>query len=163
MKIRKLEDKDAVRMLEWMHDPAIVGKLRTDFGSKTIEDCRSFIKNSTDKHNVHYAITDDDDLYMGTVSLKNIFGDRAEFGIALHGDAIGKGYSLPAMEYVLDNGFKDYGLDYVFWCVAPDNLRALRFYDKNGFKRTDAHDLAITDDYTQEMKDSYIWYKVTAK
>ena len=73
MRLRKLKLKDAPLMLEWMHDADVVRDLRNDFASKTIGDCRDFIKNSSnDKMNVHYAIVSNEDEYMGTVSLKNI-------------------------------------------------------------------------------------------
>ena len=38
MHLRRLELKDAPLMLEWMHDTSVVGLLRTNFASKTIED-----------------------------------------------------------------------------------------------------------------------------
>ena len=44
MKLRKLEEKDAPLMLEWMHDPEVVADMRTNFADKTLEDCLSFIK-----------------------------------------------------------------------------------------------------------------------
>ena len=43
MTLRKLEQKDAEFMLEWMHDSSVVGNLKNNFETKTIEDCRSFI------------------------------------------------------------------------------------------------------------------------
>ena len=61
---------------------------------KTLEDCFEFIKTSSDESdNIHYAIVDDMDNYMGTVSLKNVSNDNAEFAIVLHSKAIGKGKS----------------------------------------------------------------------
>ena len=94
MKLRKLLQKDSTRMLEWMHDPFVVEKLQANFAAKTMDDCISFIENSEDAENVHLAITDDDDLYMGTVSLKHITDDNAEFAITVHRDAMGNGYSI---------------------------------------------------------------------
>ena len=44
MNLRKLEIKDAPLMLEWMHDKSVVEDLRTNFLTKTIEDCENFIK-----------------------------------------------------------------------------------------------------------------------
>ena len=73
MKLRKLQINDALLMLEWMHDKSVVENMQTDFASKTIDDCRTFIENSYDENkSVHLAITDDSDIYMGTASLKNI-------------------------------------------------------------------------------------------
>lgn len=73
MNLRKLEKKDAPFMLEWMHDNNVTIGFQRNFGEKTIADCEEFIKASQDIGNdIHMAVTDDNDEYMGTVSLKNI-------------------------------------------------------------------------------------------
>ena len=159
MKLRKLELKDAPLMLEWMHDKSVVEDLRTNFLNKTIEDCVNYIKKSwEDKENLNYAITDETDTYMGTVSLKNIREKTAEFGITIRTCAMGKGYSIDAMKAVLKLGFEDMGLEKIYWCVSPENKRAVRFYDKNGFERVSANVLDITEDYDSEQIAYYIWY-----
>ena len=42
MNLRKLKEKDAPLMLEWMHDSSVTGGLKADFASKTIDDCKVF-------------------------------------------------------------------------------------------------------------------------
>ena len=44
MKLRKLCDKDAESMLEWMHDPAVNQFFRAHFAQMTMENARSFIR-----------------------------------------------------------------------------------------------------------------------
>lgn len=159
MNLRKLKLKDSPLMLEWMHDKSVVEDLRTNFLSKTMEDCENFIKNSwNDTSNWNVAIVDEEDTYMGTVSLKNIKGTSAEFGITIRACAMGKGYSIWAMKEVLRIGFEERGLKKIYWCVSPDNKRAARFYDKNGFERVDAKVLDMIEGYTQEQIDAYVWY-----
>ena len=159
MKLRNLELKDAPLMLEWMHDKSVVEDLRTNFLTKTIEDCENFIKNSwNDKNNWNVAITDEEDTYMGTISLKNIKENSAEFGITIRACAMGKGYSIWAMKEILNIGFQEKNLKKIYWCVSPDNKRAVRFYDKNGFQRVDAKELDMIEGYTQEQIDAYVWY-----
>ena len=105
------------------------------------------------------AIVDEEDIYMGTISLKNIKEQSAEFGITIRNCAMGKGYSIEAMKVVLKMGFEEMNLKKVFWCVSTENKRALRFYDKNGFKRVDAKELSgMIEGYTKEQIDAYIWY-----
>ena len=134
MKLRRLELKDARFMLEWMHDKSVVEDLRTNFLTKTIEDCENFIKNSwSDKDNWNVAIVDEEDVYMGTVSLKNIKETSAEFGITIRACAMRKGYSIWAMKEIFRIGFEERKLKQIYWCVSPDNKRAVRFYDKNRF------------------------------
>ena len=158
MHLRNLELRDAERMLEWMHDPYVVQNLQTDFMSNTIEDCKNFICNSQNGNHIHLAIADECDWYMGTVSLKNITESEAEFAITVRRDAMGKGFSAWSMKEIIKKGFEEYGLNEIYWCVAPDNLRALRFYDKNGFHRTRAEDINIVGGYTKEQIDTYVWY-----
>lgn len=161
LKLRDLDIRDAGLMLEWMQDPSVVEKLQTDFSAKTIEDCKSFIKNSHDDENIHLAITDDGDIYMGTVSLKHITKDTAEYAITVRKEAMGKGYSVWAMKQIMRKGFEEYKVKAIYWCVSTDNLRALRFYDKNGFPRVPASEIKIAGGYTREQMDAYVWYQVT--
>lgn len=159
MKLRKLELKDAPLMLEWMHDKSVVEDLRTNFLKKTMEDCENFIRGSwDDKKNWNMAIVDESDTYMGTISLKNIQNRSAEFGITIRKAAMGKGYAIQAMREVLRIGFEEMKLEKIFWCVSPNNKRAVRFYDKNGFERADANQIDRIEGYTKEQIGSYLWY-----
>lgn len=133
MYLRELKNEDAPLMLAWMHDESVVGKLRGNFASKTIEDCLSFIAASISKQNIHLAIASDTDEYMGTASLKNIENGRAEFAITVRAEAMGRGYSWFGMEAILDKAFNELDLESVYWCVSRDNVRAVRFYDKHNF------------------------------
>lgn len=164
MQIRKLEIKDAPLMLEWMHDESVTRDLKKDFSSLTIEDAKSFIRNSLDdKENLNMAIVNDEDEYMGTVSLKHIRDGRAEFGIAIRKCAMGKGYSSEAMKQILSYGIDVLGLDSVFWCVDPVNGRAVRFYDKNGYQRVPADSLNLGQDsgYSDDEISRFVWYDYT--
>ncbi len=163
MRLRMLELKDAPRMLEWMHDESVVKNLNANFGAKTIEDCISFIEGSREeKENLHLAIVDDLDEYLGTVSLKHIADRNAEFGIAIRSDAMGKGYAKDAMDMILEKAFSEYQLNAVYWCVDPKNKRALRFYDKNGYKRVPSETPKILGGgYSEAQVQNYIWFQVS--
>ena len=71
---------------------------------------------------------------MGTVSLKNIEDDEAEFAIAIRSCAMGKGYSKYAMEKCIQYAFQNMKLKKVYWYVSMNNMRAIRFYEKNGYQ-----------------------------
>lgn len=167
MKIRNLSLKDAPLMLEWMHDPDVVKDLQANFAAKTLEDCRAFIESAQDTSaNLHMSITDDNDEYMGTVSLKHIRAETAEFGITIRKAAMGKGLSQTAMAEIITYGFDKLGLKCVYWCVNPLNTRAVKFYDKNGYQRIDVNRAVIRKDideigaYTNAQIEQYIWYCV---
>lgn len=153
-------------MLEWMHDPSVVENLQADFVHKTIEDCYSFIGAAQDTtSNIHLAITDENDEYMGTVSLKNIKNDSAEFAITIRKIAMGKGYSKYGMEEIIRIGFEKLCLNKIYWCVSPDNLRACKFYDKSRYKQMklakDEKSCLITTGYSLEQINHYKWYQIT--
>ena len=163
MRLRNLELKDAPFMLEWMHDESVVENLQANFAAKTLSDCENFIRSCADStENLHMAIVDDNDEYMGTVSLKHIDRNRgdAEFAITIRSCAMGKGISAYGMRQIIRVGLEEMGLKKVYWCVSPDNKRAVRFYDKNGYPRVDLSTLA-PQGYTQEQLAYYIWYAVT--
>lgn len=167
MKLRKLEQKDAPFMLEWMHDESVVEYLQADFAHKTLEDCRSFIEAAQDTtKNMHLAITDDNDEYMGTVSLKNIENGSAEFAITIRKVAMGNGYSKYGMKEIIRIGLEELELNRIYWCVSPENIRACRFYDKNGYKQMKLTDyeksrLITGGGYSPEQISRYKWYQVT--
>lgn len=166
--LRPLQLSDAPLMLEWMHDHELVKDLHKDFSSMTIENCENFIKKAQDdKDNIHLAIADSSDEYLGTASLKDIDTTLriAEFGIVVRRCATGKGYSIEAMKQILNKGFKDLHLRQIYWCVDSENKRALRFYDKNGYNRVNLKDYHVlythiveSGDYEQDKIDSYVWY-----
>ena len=158
MHIRKLEQKDAPLMLEWMHDDSVVNSLRGDFASKTIEDCKHFIETSISENNIHLAIASDTDEYMGTVSLKNIEAGSAEFAIIIRKKAMGRGYSWYGMESIIEKAFNEYGLESVYWCVSKNNTRAVRFYDKHNFHEIVDIPQRVLDRY--KGIDNLKWYSV---
>ena len=156
MKIRELQMKDAPLMLEWMHDDSVSRYFRVDFSGKTMEDCLTFIAGAQEKESIHLAIADDRDEYMGTVSLKHIRGNAAELGIVLRACAMGKGFAAYGLKKLMEYGREKYGIMTLYWCVDPENQRALRFYEKQGFHRSDVP--AQAEGYTDEEKSRLIWY-----
>lgn len=159
MRLRKLELKDALGMLEWMHDPGVVAHMGTNFEEKTVEDCEAFITASLcDEENLHLAVVDEEDLYMGTVSLKHIDKVRgtAEFAITVRASAMGRGFSRFGMESILKTGIHCLGLKAIYWCVSPENSRAVRFYDKNGYTRVCKVPQRVLAPYPADM--ALYWY-----
>lgn len=165
MQLRKLKREDAPLMLEWMHDDEVVRWLSSNFQAKTIEDCYQFINSAAEiddnySSDIHFAVASDSDEYMGTVSLKHIDRNNgtAEFAISFRKEAMGKGYSWFGMVEVLHYGFKNLGLQAIYWCVSELNTRACRFYDKHNFGRVVDVPNSILDRYetTQNLR----WYAV---
>lgn len=138
MRLRELENKDAEYMLEWMHDENVCTYLGKDFKHMTIDDCRNFIRQSREDHeNKHYAIVDDGDEYMGTISMKNLDckQGRAEYAISCRSKAMGKGYAKMATEELFRIAQEQYGLKMLYLDVYDYNVRAQKLYLKTGFEQ----------------------------
>lgn len=159
--IRELQRKDAYKMFQWMHNKNVVQYMEQDFLHMTIENCIQFIeKAKIEEKSKHFAIVDDMQQYIGTISLKNIENDYAEFAIILCEEAIGKGYARKAMEEVLAYGFKTLGIKRIFWNVLKENTRAIRFYDKKYKKQDTAPDF-IQYKIGYNKVNRYYWYIVS--
>lgn len=161
MRIRDLKEEDAGLMLEWMHDDDVVEQLGTNFKEKTLNDCIKFIESSKDSsENLHKAIVDESDVYMGTVSLKHI--DKkikmAEFAITVRKEAMGRGYSKFGMASIINIGFDELDLEKIYWCVSKTNHRAIRFYEKNGYTRTVNVPNYFKEKYMSDQLEHFIWF-----
>ena len=135
MKLRKLKEKDAFRMLEWMHYEESKDIFEKDFCNKTIDDVLKFINNERGNE-IHYACVDENDNYLGTVSLKNIDTNNlnAELAISFLREAQGTGAASFAMNEIVNIGFNKLGLYKLYLNVLSTNIRAIKFYIKFGFK-----------------------------
>ena len=150
--------QDAQLMLEWMHDGNVVnGVFENDFSCKTLEDCKRFIRTARQtRENIHLAIADENDEYMGTVSLKYIHDGSAEFAIVVRSVAMGKGFAKYAMAEIIRLGMEELGLRKIYWYVKPSNERALHFYDKNGYARIASSEITCGGMYPDAEK--FVWY-----
>ncbi len=141
--LRNLQEKDAVLMLEWMHDADIQKGFQKDMMRMTLEDAETFCRKSAnrlklvDGDSVHFAIVDDkDDEYLGTVSLKNLdlHSMTAEYAISTRKKVHGKGVGFLATGELLKKAFLEYGLHRIYLSVFADNIAAIRLYEKCGFQ-----------------------------
>lgn len=135
--LRRLEKKDIPFMLEWMHDEEINQGFQKPFLQATDEDALAFIRNSFDEENRHFAFVNEQDEYLGTISLKHIshVNDKAEYAVVARKCAQGTGAAKKATEELLHYAFTELGLHKVYLSVLSENIRAQRFYEKCGFQR----------------------------
>lgn len=157
--LRRLEKKDAPFMLEWMHDATINCNFQYPFGEMSMEKVIAFIESSLDEENKHFAIVDENDEYLGTISLKHISKkDRnAEYAIVTRKNAQGTGVAMVATQELLKYAFEELKLHKVYLNVLSENVRAQRFYEKCGFVQE-----GIAKDVVR-IKDKYkslVWYGI---
>ena len=148
-------------MLEWLHNDDITRYLQVGGKKATMESTQEFIKAASDESkNLHRAVVDQNDNYLGTVSLKNIdlHKKEAEYAIAMHPSALGTGASRTASQRIIELGFQSLGLTRIYLNVLESNLRAVRFYQKFGFQYTHTTDFSFHD-----KKEKLLWYEVNKK
>lgn len=139
--LRNLEEKDAPFMLEWMHDPQIQKCFQKNMMGMSLDDAEKFCRTSKnnqlteENRDLHYAIVEEQDEYLGTISLKNIdlVNMSAEYAISTRKCIQGTGAAGEATKLLLKKGFKELGLHRIYLNVLSDNARAVRFYEKCGF------------------------------
>lgn len=133
--LRKLEQRDAAYMLEWMRDDSINCNFQFPFWKMTIEKVETFIRNSFDDENRHFAITGEQDEYLGTISLKHISRKdcNAEYAIVMRKKAQGTGIATQATREIIQYAFEEMGLHKLYLNVLEENQRARALYEKCGF------------------------------
>jgi RimJ/RimL family protein N-acetyltransferase len=136
MNLRPLQEKDSTLIMEWMKDPKVNKYFRFDPDKISIDSIKLFIQNSVhDEDNIHLAIINNTDEYLGTVSLKNIDNEAktGEYAIALRSCCQGIGAGKFATERILSLAFRELMLDRVYLNVLSDNQNAIEFYHRLGF------------------------------
>lgn len=160
MIIRNLDICDAPLMLEWLTDKSINCFFRFDSSDMKLADAENFIEKASKSDNcIHYAVADDDNQYMGTVSLKNIdYTDKnAEIAVSFRKCAHGTPFTVDGMKAVIEKAFTELGLNKIYLNVLADNTRAIKFYEKLGFiyEGTSRKHIFIRDKYC-DLK----WYAI---
>ena len=141
IRLREIKVSDAPLMLEWMHDKTVQRGFRKNMLDSTIDQARDFCRNSTipnepvDGGSIHYAIANEDDEYLGTVSLKNfdLESRSVEYAITTRPKLQHQGVGFKATGLVLKKAFEDYQLHRVYLSVYSDNDVAIKLYEKCGF------------------------------
>ncbi len=143
VKLRNLTENDAQNMLEWMNDSRISDAFQESMSHRTIDDAIEFIHKYQDIdvsgdncETIHLAIADEDDEYLGTISLKKIDyrNKNAEYAIVTRYKVHGTGAAAEATKAILKMAFEQLKLERVYLTVLQNNVRAKNFYEKIGFK-----------------------------
>lgn len=136
MRLRKFKGADVGGILGWMHDDRVNCFFEKDFASFTERDVLKFIDSTKDETvDFHRACVDENDCYLGTVSLKNIdiVSKKAEYAVCFSKESHGTGAAAFATKEILRIGFCELGLNRIYLNVIAENEQANRFYKKMGF------------------------------
>lgn len=106
-----------------------------------------FCEEVSDPSRRWYAIEDLAGRLIGRLSLRQIVGRKsARLGITLAPDYLGQGYGTDAIRTFLAYYFQELGFEVLYLDVAAPNRRAIRCYEKCGFKRIGSHYRGIGSD-----------------
>ena len=90
-----------------------------------------------DRRRVYYAVDDERQVVIGRISLREIkWRESARLGIGFGGRYVSQGYGTEALRLFLDYYFQQLEFQRMVLDVAAINVRALRCYERCGFKRT---------------------------
>ena len=134
--IRRLLEKDAENMLQCLLDGETMRFMRLRNDRQSIENCKAFILKSFTAQNQHFAIVNEDDEWVGTISLKNIDYEvgAAEYAIITARQVHGKGIAFLATQELLKYALFTLNLNRIYLNVVKENIRANNFYLKCGFE-----------------------------
>ena len=137
--VRPMVREDTDRIANWQPftDPLESlwnGPLRSS------NDYLRFQAQADDPSRQWYAIEDLAGRVIGRLSLRSIKPRQsARLGITLGAEYVGQGYGTDAIRTFLIYYFRDLGFEKLYLDVAAPNRRAIRCYEKCGFKHTGSH------------------------
>ena len=137
--IRPMVEEDVEKMQAWrpFTDPLYSLWNRS---SRSSDDYIRFQAQADDPSRRWYAIEDLAGRLIGRLSLRRISRRKsAHLGITLGADYVGQGYGTDAIGTFLVYYFLELGFETLYLDVAAPNKRALRCYEKCGFKRISSH------------------------
>lgn len=133
-----LNIEDAEKYVEWLCDFRTTDGLGSSSKLMAIENEKEWIMNAMKSNDFIFAIVDlNNDKLIGNCSILNISQkDRiAEVGIFIGEEANrSNGYGAEALKLLLDYGFNYQNLNNIMLTVMSFNERAIRCYEKVGFK-----------------------------
>ena len=158
MSIRELRLSDANNMHKALQDKNNLKYLSIGHIDFSISDCERFIQHSIDNNNRNFAIVNENDDWVGTISLKNIDvnNKKAEYAIITSQAVHGTGIAYSATQDIINYAFEKLDLNKIYLNVIKNNERAIRFYKKCGFK-----EIGISRDslFIENEKYDLIWFE----
>ena len=127
----KLNDDDKLKILDMRNDIRVAKYMFLD-RKITKKEHFEFIKKLDSTNNrIYFAIKNKKDELLGVISLTNITNLSAYIGIYTNPNATNGSLLMRCIKHI---GFKKMGLKILFAQCLKNNHKALRFYEKEGFK-----------------------------
>ena len=134
--IRPITEADTDKIVKWRNAPSVMEHFiyRT---ALTREGHLGWFRNRVQTGEVAQFMILDGETGVGSVYLRDIDPEnkKCEYGIFIGEDSCrGKGVGTAAAKLALDYAFGELGLNRVFLRVFADNIRAIKSYEKAGFR-----------------------------
>lgn len=131
--LRKLSNSDIKYFAKWWRDKELLALTSGFDGSLTDEDVEEYFNYMINKSDSYDLMIVNDKDTIGHISLNKRTDDWWETQIVIGEKAsLGKGYGALAIKK-LTKLASDKGITKIFLEVRPDNLRAIKSYEKCGF------------------------------
>jgi RimJ/RimL family protein N-acetyltransferase len=139
VRLRAIERGDIPTFLEWINDPQVQRYLgRTPFPISFAEEEKWFERQLTDEKSRIFAIETEKGVHIGNIGLHEIdYKDgRATLGIMIGEKGCwDQGYGTDAIKALLRFAFEELNLHRLYLQVFDLNKRAIRCYEKCGFRQ----------------------------
>lgn len=137
--LRKMTMEDIEVYNRWSNDEEVINNTYPNLDKYSIEDTEQFYKKVSDSNNSKTFIIEDKKTKkpIGITTLLDIdyFNSNAEYIIDIgEKEYWGNGYGKEALSLMLDYAFKELNLHRIFLRVFSFNERAIKLYERLGFK-----------------------------
>ena len=127
---------DYLAMLnDWARVGKLIGRRRDPISEE--KEIRWVQKKLAEDAPLFSMLEKDTGAFIGNIELMDIADGAGELGIAITAAMQDKGYGTEAVRAMVEYGMDQLGLHRVFLKVFPDNARAIRVYEKCGFREYD--------------------------
>ena len=120
---------------DWEHVGRLIGSRREPF---TEQQERQWVQKKLAAGAPVFSMLDKESgAFIGTIEFMDVQAESAELGIAVTAAMQDRGYGTEAVAAMVRYGMDQLGLRRIFLKVFPDNARAIRVYEKCGFRAYD--------------------------
>ena len=136
-RLRAIERGDILRFVKWLNDPEVRRYLAMYMPLSQAEEEKWFERQLEDQNSKVFAIETEEGVHIGNVGLHNIDwkNRKAILGIFIgEKEYWGQGYGSDAIRALLGFAFREMNLHRVYLSVYDYNERAIRCYEKCGFR-----------------------------
>ena len=148
--------EDAEVLAKWLNDPKITKYLSVHNSLVSLSGEKAYIEEFS-KREFHLSIIKkENDTVIGNIALDKLDykNGSAELGIFIGDEEnLGKGYGSEAISLLTNYGFKELRLHTIYLKVLSNNPRAIKAYEKCGFKECGVRHEALfrNDEYIDEI------------